>query len=240
MRYRTKRKYEKERNDFTILIEYQKLLHYDDLLRRKIDKMNLLDNNKFNNSKLITIFSFFITIMGFTSDGIGIKILKTIPGWKDILLIIILVTPSILSLIHIFKIKKSIKDLDIEFMKRETEQEKILFKYIVEKVKKERELGLLSNNLDYDFKNNYQEIVEYYFLGNSTKVILNKCDLEYFIYKYNEKNNNIIDDDISVFLSEIIISRGLIENKIKRNMCSDEFEYIIDKANIMHIAIVLQ
>lgn len=240
MLYRRKRKPTNKELDYSIIIEYKKLFHYEDLLIRKIDKIQMEYKAKFSKSKIYTLISFFIPVLGYTNDVLAIRILNSIPSIKNIILTIALFVPSILSIYGVYKFKRAIECLNIEFTKQEVKQRTLFFEYIIEKAKQQKTLDENINDIDYDFKFKYSEIMEYYFSGNKTKIIFSKSDLQYYINNYLEKINKGIDDyDISTFLSEIIVARGLIKCKIKRSIYDDEFEYIIDKNNIMEIGVYI-
>lgn len=240
MSYRRKRKSTNKELDYNLIIEYENLFHYEDLLIRRIDKIKTEYETKFGNSKIYTLISFFIPVLGYTNDVLGIRILSSIPSIKNIILYIALSAPGILSLYTAYRFKRLKESLDIEWNKYELAQMKIFFEYIIEKAKKQNILDGNTNYIDYDFKSKYDELVEHYFSGNKTQIMISKSDLKYYINDYLRKiNKNIGNYEISTFLSEIIISRGLIKNKIKKSIYDDKFEYIIDKTNILEIGISL-
>lgn len=221
--------------DYKMLINYETLYHYERLLFNKIDEFVVQYNKKYDDSKLIGIISILIAIIGISSEGIGIKILMSIPSWKEIIAIGLLMVIPTYQLFVLRKVKKSIKSLDVEFMKSEFNQEKIFFKFIIDRLSLQVKLGLCKNGLDYDFRTNYYDIAQYYYSGNSTSVIFRKFDLEKYIYNYFKANNNIWDQDISYFLSEVIISKELIYKKVSESQKRDEYRFVINQENIMKI-----
>ncbi|NFJ20471.1 hypothetical protein FC897_14215, partial [Clostridium botulinum] len=114
-----------ENLNYNLLIEYEKLFHYEDLLIRKLDQLKLNYDTKISSSKIFGIISVFIAVLGYTNEVIGIKMIKSINNYKEILYCIILLIPSILSMSYLLKFKKVMKSFKIDFLKEEHSQQKI-------------------------------------------------------------------------------------------------------------------
>jgi|GEM_PF-3309040 len=235
MTYRKKR-FLREKLYYNRIIEYKKLFHYENLLISEIDKIESEYNGKINkftiSGVIIGITSFIIPILGYTNDVIGMKIFRDIfSNNKDFIEYVLLLSPVVVSCISTFyivykvkKIKESIKSIKLKFIKSEFNQTKIFLRYISKKANEQNVLNE-SNS----------EILKYYSSGNKTKITFLKSDLDNYIYKYFKENNKNVDSyNISKFLSEIIISRGLIENEIKRSK-DGTYKYIIGKTNIIKL-----
>ncbi|NFI67251.1 hypothetical protein FC922_10620, partial [Clostridium botulinum] len=78
-----------ENLNYNLLIEYEKLFHYEDLLIRKLDQLKLNYDTKISSSKIFGIISVFIAVLGYTNEVIGIKMIKSINNYKEILYCII-------------------------------------------------------------------------------------------------------------------------------------------------------
>lgn len=225
--------------DYNMLINYETLYHYENLLFSKIDEFVAQYNKKYDNSKLTGIISILVSIIAISNDAIGIKILMSIQGWTKIVSMGVFMAIPTYELFVLRKIKKTIKSLDVEFMKSEFSQEKLFFRFIINQLRLQAKRGLCKNKLDYDFETNYYDIAQYYYSGNYTSVIFRKFDLERYIYDHLKKNNNIFDEDISRFLSEVIIAKQLIYKKILKSNKMHEYKFVINKENIMKIQIYI-
>ncbi|NFJ20339.1 hypothetical protein FC897_13490 [Clostridium botulinum] len=63
--------------------------------------------------------------------------------------------------------------------------------------------------------------------------------MQYYIDDYLKSFNKDMDRDISIFLSEIILSRCLINKNIKGTIYNDEFQYSINETNMYEFIIAL-
>ncbi|HIG0358264.1 TPA: hypothetical protein ACX96U_003639 [Clostridium sporogenes] len=224
-----------ENLNYNLLIEYEKLFHYEDLLIRKLDQLKLNYDTKISSSKIFGIISVFIAVLGYTNEVIGIKMIKSINNYKEILYCIILLIPSILSMSYLLKFKKVMKSFKIDFLKEEHSQQKNFFKFIIKKAE------MLYRDVEVPSNNNleYQKLLIKYCLDNKIKIIFDKSDLQYYIDDYLKSFNKDMDRDISIFLSEIILSRCLINKNIKGTIYNDEFQYSINETNMYEFIIAL-
>ncbi|MGN2338084.1 hypothetical protein ACTFIN_08145 [Clostridium cagae] len=214
---------------FDYIVNNQRLIHFESLLITKLDFIKSDYNKKISLFSLSAIFTFLLTVFGFSSDSIGINLIMKISIFKNINVgviisnFILLLTPIFLLIytIKLFRIKKS---LDLEFLKNPHSQEKLLAKFIIDKHEKQ-----LLVNVNDSFK-----FLDYY-RNNETSIKFFKDDFTNYIYEYLEKNfQGKIDIDVSRYLSEVIILRNLLEVRInKLDNSNNYFEIIISKKNII-------
>ncbi|WP_142414405.1 hypothetical protein [Hathewaya massiliensis] len=230
------RKAKKEGNEYKTLIEHQRLLHYEDLLIRKIDKLEERYKAGVDSNKILFFISLLISVLGYSNDVIGIKIIKNIPNYKEVMLRSIFLLSTIMwlrSLIKFFKFNKRIR---VYNMKTEYGQDMLFYKYIVEKVKEDEDLYKKLNNSVDKSSNFNTKIFEYYWvLNNKDKIVFSKSDLKFFIYEYVSKLDKNICNELHNYLYEVIISRHIIRGDLRKDNIKDEFTFTINKNNLISI-----
>ncbi len=121
-------------------------IHYESLLIKKLDEIAI----NYKKRKLIKILSpiggIIITILGWSNDNIGAKILENVMNilkinWDAtmisyIIYIIINVSLPATSIYALVRAKQIKKGITIDFLKEPMEQYKLLVRYILEKYKK--------------------------------------------------------------------------------------------------------
>lgn len=217
---------------FDYIVNNQRLIHFENLLITKIDTIKSDYDKKIVTFSLSAIFTFLLTVFGFSSDTIGIKLIRTTEIFKNINIVsnLIFLLVPILLLINTIKLNRTKKSLDLEFLKNPHSQDKLLARFILDEYEKEIPVDV----------NDSIKFLKYYY-KNDTSIKFLKNDFKEYIYKYLQQNfGGKIDSDISRYLSETIILRNLLEDKINKLQNSNEdFETIISKSNVALFQLVI-
>ncbi|GAA0741266.1 hypothetical protein [Clostridium oceanicum] len=210
---------------FDYIVNNERLIHFESLLIAKIDVIKSDFDRKICTFSLSTMVTFLLTVFGFSSDTIAMKLIKTAEIFKNInegvVNCIYLIFP-ILLLVETIKLKRIRKSLDLEFLKDPYTQDKLFHRFILDKYYKE---------ILVDVNNVIKSLKCYYENDMHTSIKFLKCDFKIYVRQYLEENfKGKIDFDVSRYLCEVIILRKLIENEIYRLQDSNEyFEIIISK-----------
>lgn len=226
------------KSDFRLLFEQQRLIHYENLLLRKIEKIEERNESRLDNNKILLYISLLIPIMGYTGDVIGMKMIRYIPNYKSIIFNTVLALPSIILLCSTFKFMKLKKRIKIYNMKCEAGQNIVFSKYIIKRIKENKDLfkrinGSINNSSDFNRK-----LIEYYFeLNNKDKIVFYDTDLKNFIYEYLRELDENICGDIYSYLCEVIISRHIIDGSLRKGNNEHELVFTINRSNSSFIQI---
>lgn len=232
-----KRKINEKNKYNNLFIEHQRFLHYEELLIRKIEKIEEKYESRLDSNKMLFYISILIPILGYTNDVIGMKIIMNIPNYKEIIVNIVLLLPSTALLISVLKVKKSMKRLNIYAMKSEYSQNIVFYKYLIEKIKEDRNLYKRINDLVNRDSGFNTKIFEYYLkLNTKDKIVFEKSDLENFIYEYLKGLDKNILGEIDNYLCEIIISRHMINGHLRKGDRAEKFIFSIDRRNALSIS----
>lgn len=220
------RNYKFYSNSVDFIVNNQNLIHFENLLVTRLNAIKLEYNGKKYKLSLSTAITIMLTILGFSSDTIGIKLINSLHtniGTAVESLVLVLV--PIVLLVNTIRIYKIVQSLNLEFLKDPLSQEKLLYKFILQKHAKELEVD--PNNI---------EFLHYYY-NNKSYIKFLKYDFNSYVNEYLEKKfGNIIDIDIGRYLSEIIILRKLLKGEINKFKNDDEsLKIIISKSNIVQI-----
>ncbi|MDU4320141.1 MAG: hypothetical protein E7I47_12615 [Clostridium sp.] len=236
MTYYRKRKGKQECKDLNLLIQYERLFHYENLLIKKIDKLEERYESKIDSNKVISIISLLITILGYTNDVVGMKMIQNIPNYKEVIFIIIYFLPHVMLFRSVIKLSRFKKKFEIYNMKDEYGQKTIFSKYIVSKINENRELNRKINDTINSTEEINKNLFKYYnIFKNQDKIIFYKSDLKRYINDYLIKLDKNISYDISHYLCEIIILRYLIDGQIAIGKVKEQLEFTIDENNVMEI-----
>lgn len=203
-------------------------IHYENILIKKLDEIATTYKKRAIIKILSPVVGFFITILGWTNDNIGIKALNyvmnsfgaNLDATKISYVIYIAINISLLltSLYSVFRVKQIQKGITIEFLKEPLNQYKLLTKYIINK------------HLDkLPCKTSEPNFIKYYMSGNNRTLIqFCKSDFRHYLNKYLEKFD--ADFDISRYLAEVIILRRLMDKQMV-DIGNGEYEEIISVKN---------
>lgn len=233
MSYYRERQLKKKTNQYDLLIEQQRLFHYENILIEKIEKIREKYELKVSNSKTVGYIAYLLPFLGFTADSYLTRIFKSLPNYKEIfigILILVYLIPSIIILKRTLNLKRFINLEDIYYANNYITQDRIFKKFILDKMKFNEEFKsrIENDNISYNDK------LEYYFRDdNKDEITFYKSDLKLFIFWYFHDLDKNISSDISRYVSEIIISRYVIESKINKAAIKEKFKFVIDRNNIL-------
>lgn len=233
MSYCRRRKLKKETNQYDLLIEQQRLFHYENILIAKIEKIREKYELKVSNSKTVGYIAYVLPFLGFTEDSYLTRIFKSLPYYKEIfigILILVYLIPSIIILRRTLNLKRFINLEDIYYANNYSTQDSIFKKFILNKIKFNEEFKSRVENVNIS----YDDKLQHYFKDdNKDEITFCKSELEFFIFYYFYNLDKNISGEISRCLSEIIISRYVIESKINKTDIKEKYKFIIDRNNIL-------
>ena len=224
----------KEIDGYDIVLEQQRLFHYENLLTTEITKIRENYETKLSNSKIVAYISFLFTIAGFTEDTFIVKLIKSSEYSHmilNILISLLYLIPFFISIKKIIVLNKLSKSINIYHINEESIQNSVFKKFILDEMKLNNNLrSRIENIQDNDFVSKY-----YYEDDKEDIIIFYKSRLQTFLIDYVNGIDDKISFEIAKYVTEIIISRYLIENEIEK--MDGKYKFTIDKNNILRFKI---
>lgn len=224
----------KEIDGYDIVLEQQRLFHYENLLTTEITKIRENYETKLSNSKIVAYISFLFTIAGFTEDTFIVKLIKSSEYSHmilNILISLLYLIPFFISIKKIIVLNKLSKSINIYHINEESIQNSVFKKFILDEMKLNNNLrSRIENIQDNDFVSKY-----YYEDDKEDIIIFYKSRLQNFLIDYVNGIDDKISFEIAKYVTEIIISRYLIENEIEK--MDGKYKFTIDKNNILRFKI---
>lgn len=194
----------------------QQFLHFNGNLIRKIDETKTKYKSKMPFVPILSLFgTIILAILGWGDDAVGIKVFADVIKYFDIklnssndLINIIYFIPTLIlmgfSLYAVLRAVKSKKSVELDFLKEELQQYKLLIKFIKQKY---------SDKLPCNPET--PTFIHYYATGGQTKIEFIKSDFRLYLFEYLEQFD--ADYDTSLYLAEVIISRRIMIDKMIDN-----------------------
>ncbi len=222
----------KESDGYDIVIQQQRLFHYENLLTTEITKIRENYEVKLSNSKIVAYISFLFTVSGFTEDTFIVKLIKSSEYYHvifNILINLLCLIPFFISIKKIIALNKLRKLINIYHINSESIQNSVFKKFILDEMKINKDLRSRIENIQSD-----DFISKYYYEDDKEDIIIfYKSKLEFFLENYLKGADDKIPFEIGKYVTEVIISRYLIENKIEKIDEKDKFKFTINKNNVL-------